>query len=100
MPLTPGTRPWPASTLYQDVLPRPCRKCNPASDPVSSVGLLVVRLFSHTVPLSFIHSPEFRQTISDCFALHVACGYVSGPYCFTHELCEGPSLVTFTLNEW
>lgn len=30
MPLIPGARPWPASTLYQDVLLRPRRKCNPA----------------------------------------------------------------------
>lgn len=64
------------------------------------MGLPAVHLFSHTVSLSFINSPEFRQTISDRFALQVACSSVRGPYCFTYELCERPSLLAFTLNEW
>lgn len=67
---------WPASTLYQGVLLRACRKFNPASEvPPPWASLLFAS--SHTVLLGFIISPKFRQTISDCFACSLQLGWWS-----------------------
>lgn len=73
-PFFPGVRPWPDTTLPRR-LPEAMQKVKASFCAASSVGLIPVS--SHKVSLSFLHFPEFWQSISDFSALHVACSYVS-----------------------